>query len=152
MHVTVAHPPGYELAGHIIDRAASWCAAGGRSFEITTDQRGACQAGDVVYVKSWGSAGLYGNAEEQSESFRRYADWMVTPAHLATDAILMHCLPVRRNLVIADAALDDPRCVVVDQAENRMWAQAAILQDLLAPGLDGQTLKTRQRSEHAPSA
>ena len=47
--------------------------------------------------------------------------------------ILMHCLPVRRNVVIADAALDDPRSVVIDQAENRMWAQAAVLCGLLKP-------------------
>ena len=43
----------------------------------------------------------------------------------------MHCLPVRRNVVIADAALDNPRCVVVDEAENRLWAQAAVLCQLL---------------------
>lgn len=152
MQVTVARPSGYDLAGHVMDRAASWCAAAGTSLEVTTDQRGACRSGDVVYVKSWGSAGLYGRAEEQAESFRRHADWMVTPAHLAADAILMHCLPVRRNVVIADAALDDPRCVVVDQAENRMWAQAAILQDLLAASADSQRAPTTQRSEHAPSA
>jgi len=50
---------------------------------------------------------------------------------LAKQAILLHCLPVRRNLVIADAALDDPRSVVVDEAENRLWAQCAIMSDLL---------------------
>ena len=152
MHVTVVHPPGYDLAGHVIDRAASWCAAAGAALEVAADQHGACRAGDVVYAKSWGSAELYGDAEGQAESFRRHADWMVTPAHLATGAILMHCLPVRRNVVMADAALDDPRSVVVDQAENRMWTQAAILQDLLTAGGDAQKAPTTQRSEHAPSA
>jgi N-acetylornithine carbamoyltransferase len=131
MHVTVAHPPGYELAPGMVDRAASWCAEAGTGFDVTSDQRAACRDGDVVYAKSWGSPALYGDDEGQSESFRRHADWTVTPAHLAAEAILLHCLPVRRNVVIADAALDDPRSVVVDQAENRMWTQAAILQDLL---------------------
>jgi N-acetylornithine carbamoyltransferase len=152
MHVTVAHPPGYELAGHIIDRAASWCAAAGTSLEFTTDQRSACRSGDAVYVKSWGSAEIYGNADKQAESFRHHADWKVTPAHLTADAILMHCLPVRRNVVIADAVLDDPRCVVVDQAENRMWSQAAILQDLFPTAEDGRAARAEQWREHAPSA
>jgi N-acetylornithine carbamoyltransferase len=132
MDVTIAHPPGYELNAAIIDRARSWCAAHGRRFELTHDQMSACSGADVLYVKSWGSSALYGQPEAQMESFRQHASWMVTPRHLTRPTtILMHCLPVRRNVVIADAALDDPRCVVVDQAENRLWAQAAILSRLL---------------------
>ena len=131
MHVTIAHPPGYELNAGMLDRAASWCAAAGAKFDVTNDQQAACRSADVVYVKSWGSPGLYGDAEGQRESFQRYADWTVGTPHLGPDAILMHCLPVRRNLVIADRALDDRRSVVVDQAENRMWTQVAILKHLL---------------------
>jgi len=127
MHVTIAHPPGYELNAAVLDRAASWCSAAGTKFAVTHDQRSACREADAVYVKSWGSAKLYGDEAAQRESFKRHADWMVTPEHLAPRSILMHCLPVRRNVVIAGAALDDPRCVVVDQAENRLWTQAAIL-------------------------
>ena len=53
---------------------------------------------------------------------------MVGRQHLhKPTTILMHCLPVRRNVVIADEALDDPRLAVVDEAENRLWAQAAVL-------------------------
>ncbi|MFO0839276.1 MAG: N-acetylornithine carbamoyltransferase [Phycisphaerae bacterium] len=131
-NVTLAHPPGYELNASILDRAKSWCAASGASFTVTHDQRAACAAADVLYVKSWGSPAFYGKPDEQKASFREHAAWMVRREHLRKPTtILMHCLPVRRNVVIADDALDDPRCVVVDQAENRMWAQAAILVKLL---------------------
>lgn len=132
MHVTIAHPPGYELNRAILDRAASWCREAGTTLTVTHEQRAACREADVVYVKSWGAAGFYGEPLAQSASFAEHAGWMVTPEHLGPRAILMHCLPVRRNVVIADAALDDPRSVVVDEAENRMWAQAAILSRLLA--------------------
>lgn len=131
-NVTIAHPPGYELHSEVIDRVRAWCAAAGAGFRITSDQEDACASADVVYVKSWGAASLYGNSEAQRESFRRHSRWMVDTHHLRKqETILMHCLPVRRNVVISDAALDDRRCAVVDQAENRMWAQAAILIDLL---------------------
>jgi N-acetylornithine carbamoyltransferase len=131
MHVTIAHPPGYELNAGILDRVAGWCAAAGAALTVTHDQQAVCRAADILYVKSWGSPALYGDPEAQRDSFRRHADWTVGPQHLGPDTLLMHCLPVRRNVVIADAALDDPRSIVVDQAENRMWVQAAILGFLL---------------------
>jgi N-acetylornithine carbamoyltransferase len=131
MHVTIAHPAGYELNAGVLDRVAGWCAATGARFSVTADQRAACGAADVVYVKSWGSAAYYGDPDRQRESFKSYADWTVGLERLSRDAILMHCLPVRRNVVITDEALDDRRSVVVDQAENRMWSQAAILSRLL---------------------
>jgi ornithine carbamoyltransferase len=111
-----------------VDRAKSWCALNDARFAITHDQAEACRDADVVYVKSWGSPALYGQPEAQKASFCQYASWMVTPRSLrGPRTILMHCLPVRRNVVISDAALDDPRCVVVDQAENRLWTQVAVL-------------------------
>lgn len=132
MNLTIAHPRGYELTPAILDRARTWCEAAGGRFSITHDQLAACEKADVVYVKSWGSPAFYGDADAQKEDFRLNANWMVDRRHLiGQKTILMHCLPVRRNVVIADAALDDPRCVVVDQAENRLWTQAAILNRLL---------------------
>jgi N-acetylornithine carbamoyltransferase len=127
MHVTVAHPPGYDLNPAIVDRARAWCRERDAEFRVTHEQREACRAADAVYVKSWGSGALYGQPALQRESFREHTGWCVDLPHLGRHAILMHCLPVRRNVVIADAALDDPRCAVVDQAENRLWTQAAIL-------------------------
>lgn len=119
MEVIIARPDGYGLLPTYADGA-----------DTTTDQVSACKTADVVYVKSWGSAQFYGDIEAQKADFVKLADWLVTPAHLGENSILLHCLPVRRNVVVADAVLDGPHSVVVDQAENRMWAQAAILEEL----------------------
>lgn len=132
MEVTIAHPPGYDLHPAIVQQAQQWCTAAGTKLHVTHEQLDACRASDVVYVKSWGATPFYGNADAQTASFAEHRAWMVTPAHLGRSAIMMHCLPVRRNLVLADAALDDPRSAVVDEAENRLWAQCAIMSDLLA--------------------
>ncbi|MCH7643975.1 MAG: N-acetylornithine carbamoyltransferase [Myxococcales bacterium] len=131
MKVTIAHPPGYELNAALLDRAATWCAAAGSSLDKTHKWREARRDADVVYVKSWGAAAHYGDDDAQRSGFQEHADWIVDADHLKPGALLMHCLPVRRNVVMTDAALDDPRCVVVDQAENRMWTQVAILCHLL---------------------
>ncbi|HEY3242534.1 MAG TPA: N-acetylornithine carbamoyltransferase [Phycisphaerae bacterium] len=132
MHVTIAHPRGYDLNPAVLDRARAWCEAAGANLSVTDDQRAACRMADVLYVKSWGALAFYGAPEAQRDSFRRHRDWMVdAPLLPGRESLFMHCLPVRRNVVMTDAALDDPRCVVVDQAENRLWAQAAILQSLI---------------------
>jgi N-acetylornithine carbamoyltransferase len=131
MDVTVAHPPGYDLNPRFVGHAQKWCEAAGAKFEMTTDQKFATRGADAVYVKSWGAPGLYGDAAAQTASFREHADWQVTEGHLGTKTRLMHCLPVRRNVVIADDALNDPRSIVVDQAENRLWAQVAVLATLM---------------------
>jgi N-acetylornithine carbamoyltransferase len=132
MNVTIAHPPRYELGARYVETARQWCREAGTSLEITHDQQAACREADAIYVKSWGSPALYGQPDAQAASFREHASWMVGPQHLhKPTTILMHCLPVRRNVVIADGALDDPRTAVVDEAENRLWAQAAVLCMLL---------------------
>lgn len=132
MRVTIAHPPGYELHAGMLDRAASWCADAGASLEVVTDQQAATREADIVYVKSWGAPKFYGNADKQRADFAKHADWQITPQHLGPQSRVMHCLPVRRNVVIADAVLDSPQSVVIDQAENRLWAQTAILTRLLS--------------------
>lgn len=130
MDVTVAHPEGYELNPRIVAQARTWCSAAGRSLRISCEREPAGDA-DVLYVKSWGAPGFYGDADAQAASFSSHRDWTVRRGDLGPRTRLMHCLPVRRNLVIADDALDDPRSIVVDQAENRLWAQLAIMSRLL---------------------
>ena len=99
------------MAPRTSKRQRRWCREAGTSLTITHDQQAACREADAIYVKSWGSPALYGKPDAQAASFREHASWMVGPRHLhKPTTILMHCLPVRRNVVIADAALDDPRC------------------------------------------
>ncbi len=90
---------------------------------------------DEVYVKSWGSVKHYGATEEEAALRNAQKDWKLTASRLRSTrgsrGIVMHCLPVRRNVEIDDAVLDGPHSVVVDQAENRLHMQKAILMWLL---------------------
>jgi ornithine carbamoyltransferase len=88
----------------------------------------------VVYAKSWTSPLHYGNNEAEADFRSGLRDWCVREnwfAPAAADCRFMHCLPVRRNVVVADEVLDGPRSVVVAEARNRMWAQMAVLYRLL---------------------
>ncbi len=109
-------------------------AANGGSVEFTNDIDTAFDEVDVVYAKSWGSKQFYGNADKDIEyraQFRK--DWIVDEAKMAktNDAIFMHCLPVRRNVIVTDAVIDSPHSVVIDEAENRLHIQKAIMTELL---------------------
>jgi N-acetylornithine carbamoyltransferase len=105
--------------------------AGGSVTE--TDDLAALDGARVVYAKSWGSLEAYGNAEAEAALRAPHSDWQVTPEWMARTAggRFMHCLPVRRNVVVADEVLDSPASVVVDQAENRLHVQKALLLELL---------------------
>jgi N-acetylornithine carbamoyltransferase len=89
----------------------------------------------VVYAKSWGSLEYYGRKEEEA-GFRRGLDnWIVNDEKmkLTERAVFMHCLPVRRNVVVSDSVIESPDSVVYDEAENRLHAQKAVLGKILAP-------------------
>ena len=97
-----------------------------------TDHLDTALAGSrVVYAKAWGPATGGGLGPEAVKS---HPDWLTSPAHLAkaaADAIFLHCLPVRRNVEVADGVLDSPACRVVDEAENRFHVQRALLDMLI---------------------
>jgi ornithine carbamoyltransferase len=79
---------------------------------------------------------LFGKPDEERELRSSLRDWRITDSRVKStrsgNAIVMHCLPVRRNVEIDDGVLDGPHSVVVDQAENRLHAQRALLLELLA--------------------
>src|SRR5574338_985910 len=84
---------------------------------------------DVIYAKSWGSKQFYGNIEQDLATRSQYrGKWIVDEDKMArtNDAIFMHCLPVRRNVIVTDAVVDSPASVVIDEAENRLHVQKAI--------------------------
>ncbi|HXT01573.1 MAG TPA: N-acetylornithine carbamoyltransferase [Elusimicrobiota bacterium] len=132
MNVTIARPQGFDLDPEIMARVKASCAANGTKLKVTDDVPSAYEGQHVVYAKSWGSISNYGKAPPAEPSFR--AKWMVTAAKMKkTDrAIFMHCLPVRRNVVVEDAVLDGPWSVAIDEAENRLHTAKAVLLHLLA--------------------
>jgi N-acetylornithine carbamoyltransferase len=136
MEIVIARPPGYELDPEdtaLIRTIAQ--RAGGEFVHIIDDPDEATVGADAVYVKSWGSVKLYGRPEEEAAHRAAYRDWRLTASRVKSTrggkGIVMHCLPVRRNVEIDDAVLDGPNSAVVDQAENRLHAQRALLLELL---------------------
>jgi N-acetylornithine carbamoyltransferase len=132
MNVTIARPDGYDLDPEVMGRIRENCAAHGTSLHVTNDSLSAYSGQHVVYAKSWGSIARYGQPPSSDPAFR--SEWIVTADKMKkTDgAIFMHCLPVRRNVVVADEVLDGPWSVVLDEAENRLHTAKAVLMHLLA--------------------
>ena len=83
----------------------------------------------VVYAKSWGSLRHHGDEAAEAKLRKKHKGWTVSGTQMdRTDAgIFMHCLPVRRNVVVTDDVLDGPASVVVDEAENRLHVQKALM-------------------------
>jgi N-acetylornithine carbamoyltransferase len=137
MDVTVLRPDGYALPEPIMQRARAAAEASGGSLRETDDREEAMQDAHVIYAKSWASTRYYGRPADDRNLRRHLEHWMVREAwfaNAAAESIFMHCLPVRRNVVVADEVLDGPRSRVLPQARNRMTVQMAILHRLLLGG------------------
>jgi N-acetylornithine carbamoyltransferase len=130
----IAHPKGYELDDELMAEIENQARENGGSLEIINDVNQAFEDVEVVYAKSWGSKNFYGDLQKDIE-FRQNlrADWIVDETKMArtNDAIFMHCLPVRRNVIVTDGVIDSPNSVVVDEAENRLHVQKAIMTRLV---------------------
>ncbi len=130
----IAHPQGYELDGELMREIETQAAENGGSVEVSNDVDESFENVEVVYAKSWGGAQFYGAAEKDIE-FRASLrpDWIVEEAKMArtNDAIFMHCLPVRRNVIVTDGVIDSANSVVIDEAENRLHVQKAIMAKLI---------------------
>ncbi len=131
----IAHPKGYELDDELLAEIENQAKENGGSLEIVNRVDEAFEDIDVVYAKSWGSKNFYGDLHKDLEfraPFRK--DWIVDESKMvrANDAIFMHCLPVRRNVIVTDSVIDSPRSVVIDEAENRLHIQKAIITKLLS--------------------
>jgi len=134
MEVVVLRPEGFALPPAIIDKAQRAAAVSGGSLRATSDRRDALDRAHVVYAKEWACTANYGNEAADAQARRGLKDWCLSEAWFSgarEDCRLMHCLPVRRNVAVADALLDGPRSVVLRQAYNRMPAQMAVLYRLL---------------------
>lgn len=127
--VTLAHPPGFELHPKVISEAQSYAAQTGGSIRFSNDQAAACAGAEVVYVKHWAPLGALADMGAALEQIHAQRNWLLRLATLNSGGqpLFMHCLPVRRNVVVADDVLDSRQSIVVDQAENRLHVQRAVL-------------------------
>jgi N-acetylornithine carbamoyltransferase len=135
MEVVVARPEGFALPPAIMDKARAAARAAGGSVSETADRAAALEGASVVYAKEWGATAHYGDADADARLRANLKDWCVGERWFETtlpDAKLMHCLPVRRNVAVADAVLDGARAVVKHEARNRLVVQTAILHRMLA--------------------
>jgi N-acetylornithine carbamoyltransferase len=130
----IAHPEGYELDDELLELVKGQAIANGGNVEIVNEIDEAFDGFEVVYAKSWGSTQCYGNPDKDM-AFRLglRKDWIVDQSKMSrtADAIFMHCLPVRRNVIVSDSVIDSPNSIVIDEAENRLHIQKAIMAELI---------------------
>ncbi|MFM6938800.1 MAG: N-acetylornithine carbamoyltransferase [Aquirufa sp.] len=113
---TIAHPKGYELAPEFSGNA-----------KICYDPKEAFEGADFIYAKNWSSYEDYGKILSSDPAWTVSMEKM----KLTNNAKFMHCLPVRRNVVVDDAVLDSDHSIVIQQAGNRVWAAQTVLKEIL---------------------
>ena len=114
--LVVTHPAGYELDKQFMG-----------DLKVEYDQNKAFEGADFIYAKNWSSYNHYGEILSKDMSWTVTADKMA----LTNNAKFMHCLPVRRNMIVSDEVLDGPSSIVVDEAENRVYSAQTILKMIL---------------------
>lgn len=131
--LVIAHPSGYDLDEELIANSRQLAEVSGGSLTITNDMDAAFKGAEVVYAKSWGAKQFYGRDEQDTITRAQYRNkWIVNERRMAQtdDAIFMHCLPVRRNVIVTDGVIDSRASVVIDEAENRLHVQKAVMKDI----------------------
>jgi N-acetylornithine carbamoyltransferase len=134
MDVVVNRPPGFELPESIMRKAREAATLSGGQVIETTDRREAMEGAHVIYAKSWTSTKHYGDQLGDQKLREELVSWCVDEpwfANARPDCKFMHCLPVRRGVVVAVRILDGPRSVVIQEARNRMVVQMAVLYRML---------------------
>jgi len=131
MDLRLATPEAYALDEATIELAKDYAQESGGAIMTTTDPHLAAAEADVIYTDTWVSMGL---EEERSERVQAFAGFQVTRALMteaAPGAVFMHCLPAHRGEEVTSDVIDSPASVVLDQAENRLYAQKAVLSQML---------------------
>ncbi|MFS8063422.1 MAG: N-acetylornithine carbamoyltransferase [Luteimonas sp.] len=130
MDVTLLCPtPEYVLDQRYMDWAAQNVIENGGSLQVSHDIESAYAGADVVYAKSWGALPYFGNWAPEKPIRDAYRHFIVDEAKMAqtNNGVFSHCLPLRRNVKATDAVMDSPRCIAIDEAENRLHVQKAVM-------------------------
>jgi ornithine carbamoyltransferase len=131
LEVRLAHPPGYAPNTRLVERASELADAGGGRLAFMHDPFEAVKGAAVVYTDAWTSMGQEAETEERRDAFRAYQvnDALLDAA--GSDVVAMHCLPAHRGEEITSAVMDGPRSLILDQSENRLHVQKALLVEIL---------------------
>ena len=117
----ITHPEGYELDPRFVGPA-----------KVEYDQMKAMEGADFVYAKNWSCPGVT-NPADYGKILSKDMGWVVDEAHMAVtnNAYFMHCLPVRRNMIVSDAVIDSPRSIVIPEAANRVVSAQVVMKRML---------------------
>ncbi len=117
----ITHPEGYELDPCFVGNA-----------KVEYDQMKALEGADFVYAKNWSCPGVT-NPDDYGKILSKDMSWVVDAKHMAVtnDAYFMHCLPVRRNMIVSDEVIDSPRSIVIPEAANRVVSAQVVMKRML---------------------
>jgi len=135
MEVTLLCPTEeFVLDERYVEQAQADAMTQGHKMTISHDIDGAYEGADIVYAKSWGALPYFGNWEAEKPIRDRYRHFIVDEEKMAKTnaALISHCLPMRRNLIMTDAVFDGPSCFAYQEAENRLHVQKAIMKTLVS--------------------
>ncbi len=133
LDISAASPPGYGPNAEIVHRAEEWAQRTGGSITLTDTPDAAVRGADAIYTDVWVSMGEEAEEAARKAAFREYQVNDALLARAKPGAFVLHDLPAHRGLEITDSVMDGDRAAVWDQAENRLHAQKAILEWVLAP-------------------
>lgn len=137
--VTLLCPtPEYVLDQRYMDAAKSYTEENGRTLTVSHDIDSAYEGAHIVYAKSWGALPYFGHWSEEKPIRDAHKHFIVDEAKMAKTAnggngFFSHCLPLRRNVKATDAVVRGPHSLVIDEAENRLHVQKALLRRLMTP-------------------
>jgi N-acetylornithine carbamoyltransferase len=133
MDIRFVRPEGYDLDSAIMEKAREMAKRSKARITVTDSIEEGFGGSKVVYAKSWGSIRFYGDREGERNFRKDLSGWIVDDEklELTDEAVFMHCLPVRRNVVVKDSVIDRRSSAVYDEAENRLWVQRSVLHHIL---------------------
>ncbi len=134
MDVTLLIPEeAYRLDPQFMQAAEANAARHGRQLTVTHDVESAYADAQIVYCKSWGALPYYGDATAEWALRKQYRHFIVDADKMSKtrQALFSHCLPLRRNIKATDDVMDSPQCVAIQEAENRLHVQKAVMSQLI---------------------
>ncbi|HEY3006490.1 MAG TPA: ornithine carbamoyltransferase [Micromonosporaceae bacterium] len=137
MHVRVAGPAGHDPSPAVVARAAEIAATTGGSVRVLRDPVEAVAGADVVATDAWTSMGQEADGQDRRMPFWPYQVNKELIALAGPEVVVLHCLPAHRGEEITDEVLDGPHSAVLDEAENRLHAQKALLAWLVGRAAEG---------------